>query len=144
MTSTPRKTRASAPTEVVITVDPTPATEEVINDASSEKSETHDAEVQLVEPEPPLIPVEPVFACRDRRTEWDRKKEFLEKMITAFDQERLPDTGTKELTRFLQDMTVPRKAISELIPEEFKILREGEMKKIILRIQTLSSKAIDS
>ena len=41
-------------------------------------------------------------------------------------------------------MTIPRKAISELIPEEFKILREDEMKKIILRVWTLSSKAIDS
>ena len=41
-------------------------------------------------------------------------------------------------------MSVPRKCISELIPEEFETLREDEMQKIILRIQTLSSKAIDS
>ena len=88
--------------------------------------------------------MKPVYKHTDRRTEWDRRKEFIRKMIVAFDKERLPDTGTKELTRFLQDMTVPRKAISELIPEDLKILREDEMQKIILRIQSLSSKAIDS
>ena len=76
--------------------------------------------------------MKPVYKHTDRRTEWERRREFIGKMIVAFDKERLPDTRTKELTRFLQDMTVPRKVISELIPEEFEILREDEMKKIIL------------
>ena len=108
------------------------------------EEETHDAEAQLVEPEPPLIPVEPVFACSDGRAAWDKRKRYLVKIITAFNKERLPDTGTTKLRRFLQDMTVPRKCISELIPEEFENLSEDGMQKIILRIQTLSNAAIDS
>ena len=63
------------------------------------------------EPEPSLIPVEPVFACLDQRAAWDKRKRYLVKMITAFDKERLPDTGTTELTRFLQDMTVPENVL---------------------------------
>ena len=72
-------------------MDPTPVTEEVIieepavavdADARSEDSEpmeeeTHDAEDQLKEPEPTLVPtdcskVKPVFRNTDRRIEWDR------------------------------------------------------------------------
>ena len=130
MSSTPRKTRASAPTEVAISVDPTPATVEVTIEVPAvavkaegrseeyESMDDHDAEAQLEEPAPPLIPVEPVFACVDRRTAWEKRRKYLVKMITAFNEERLPGSGTKELRKFLQDMTVPRKCISEMIPEE--------------------------
>ena len=41
-------------------------------------------------------------------------------------------------------MTVPRKSISELIPEEVECLSESEMQKTILRVQTLSNKALEA
>ena len=89
-----------------------------------------------------------IWTGRVRKCLQDRPKGWLKTQVERSHerqyQERLPDTGTKEHRKFLQDMTVPRKCISELIPEEFENLSESEMEKIILRIQTLSNSALES
>ena len=154
--SKPKRTRASDPTVKATTEDPTPAKVEentevpaviVEVEAVSEDSkpmDAHDAEVQPEEPVVPLIPVEPAFTVTDVREKRENRRKYLVKMLIAFNKERIPRSGTKSLTKFLQDMTVPRKCISELIPEEVENLSESEMQKTILRVQTLSNSALES
>ena len=66
LTSTPRKTPPSAATEEVITVEPTPAVDQDLRskinarskDSEPMEEETHNAEDQLKEPEPTLVPID--------------------------------------------------------------------------------------
>ena len=64
-------------------------------------------------------------------------------MLLVFKQEN-HGSGTRALTQYLQAMTIPRKCINEIIPEEVEYLIESEMQKTILRVQTLSNSALES
>ena len=153
-TSASRQRRLTSTATEEVTDEPIPVGDQDLRckiNARSEESEPmeEDTEDLQKDTEPTPVPIDvskekPVFKNTDCRTEWDRRTEFIRKMISAFDKEWLPCAGTKELTRFLQDMTVPRKAINELIPEKLKILREEDMETVKLRVQTLSHKALDS
>ena len=88
----------------------------------SEPMDAHDAEAQLEEPAVPLIPVEPVFTVTDVREKRENRRKYLIKMLIVFNQERIPGSGTRVLTKFLQDTTVQRKCINEPIPKEVENL----------------------
>ena len=151
--STPKKTRATD-TSVKAKEDTTPATPTVEEgevavvtveaEATSDNSEpmdVHDAEAKPDETTEPLLPVKPLFKNTDVREKRETRRKYLEKMLLVFKQEN-HGSGTRALTQYLQAMTIPRKCINELIPEEVEYLSESEMQKTILRVQTLSNSAL--
>ena len=109
----------------------------------SEPMDARDAEAQPDGSAVPLIPVEPIFTVTDVREKRETRRKYLEKMLLVFKQEN-HGSGTRALTQYLQAMTIPRKCINELIPEEVEYLSESEIQKTILRVQTLSNSALES
>ena len=110
---------------------------------NSEPMDVHDAEAKPDETTEPLLPVKPLFKNTDVREKRETRRKYLEKLLQVFMQENL-GSGTSALREYLKAMTVPRKCIAELIPEEFDCLSETEMKRTISRVQTLSTKALEA
>ena len=87
--------------------------------------------------------MKPLFKNTDVREKREIRRKYLEKLLQVFKQENL-QSGTRALREYLKAMTVPRKCISELSPEEFECLSETEMQRTISRVQTLSTKALEA
>ena len=97
------------------------------------------------EEDPKIDAIQAKFAVADVRLKvWAKQRESILNLLKYFQQSRVKEAGTRELSYYLGSRQISEAVQMELMPDPLKKINTEEMSLIMKRCETLSSKALSA